>query len=123
MAPANNDSFSVSVVLPASGREIMANVRRRLTCWVMLIAGRASAMNGNQALILLAKQARARFSAIAATSPCAGSRSAAVRTGGIFTAAGGAMAIGWARKATTMAAAFAGRRTAASGCAMVTTGT
>src|SRR5688572_9467845 len=29
MAPPNSNSFSVSVVLPASGCEIMANVRRR----------------------------------------------------------------------------------------------
>ena len=32
MAPENSSSFSVSVVLPASGWEMMANVRRRLTC-------------------------------------------------------------------------------------------
>ena len=31
MAPANSSSFSVSVVLPASGWEMMANVRRRAT--------------------------------------------------------------------------------------------
>ena len=29
MAPANSNSFSVNVVLPASGWEMMANVRRR----------------------------------------------------------------------------------------------
>jgi hypothetical protein len=29
MAPPNSKSFSVSVVLPASGCEMMANVRRR----------------------------------------------------------------------------------------------
>jgi hypothetical protein len=32
MAPENSSSFSVSVVLPASGCEMMANVRRRRTC-------------------------------------------------------------------------------------------
>jgi heme oxygenase len=32
MAPENSSSFSVSVVLPASGWEMMANVRRRRTC-------------------------------------------------------------------------------------------
>ena len=31
IAPANSSSFSVSVVLPASGWEMMANVRRRAT--------------------------------------------------------------------------------------------
>src|SRR4029078_4561524 len=31
MAPPNSSSFSVSVVLPASGWEMMANVRRRAT--------------------------------------------------------------------------------------------
>src|SRR6201991_1446148 len=33
MAPENSSSFSVSVVLPASGWEMMAKVRRRRTCW------------------------------------------------------------------------------------------
>ena len=33
IAPENSSSFSVSVVLPASGWEMMANVRRRLTCF------------------------------------------------------------------------------------------
>ena len=31
VAPENNNSFSVSVVFPASGWEMMANVRRRRT--------------------------------------------------------------------------------------------
>jgi len=36
IAPPNSNSFSVSVVLPASGWEMMANVRRRavsVACW------------------------------------------------------------------------------------------
>src|SRR4051812_19428853 len=33
IAPAKSSSFSVSVVLPASGCEMMANVRRRATSW------------------------------------------------------------------------------------------
>src|SRR5579864_5346397 len=34
MAPPNSSSFSVSVVLPASGWEMMAKVRRRaISCW------------------------------------------------------------------------------------------
>ena len=33
IAPENSSSFSVSVVLPASGWEMMAKVRRRRTCW------------------------------------------------------------------------------------------
>src|SRR5512137_665684 len=36
IAPANSRSFSVSVVLPASGCEMMANVRRRATSCSML---------------------------------------------------------------------------------------
>ena len=32
MAPENSSSYSVSVVLPASGWEMMAKVRRRRTC-------------------------------------------------------------------------------------------
>ena len=32
MAPPNSSSFSVNVVLPASGCEMIANVRRLLTC-------------------------------------------------------------------------------------------
>jgi len=35
IAPANKSSFSVSVVLPASGWEMMAKVRRRATSWAM----------------------------------------------------------------------------------------
>src|SRR5690606_21286058 len=38
MAPANSRSFSVSVVLPASGCEMMANVRRRATSWGIFIS-------------------------------------------------------------------------------------
>src|SRR5260221_7481798 len=34
IAPENSSSFSVSVVLPASGWEMMAKVRRRRTCGV-----------------------------------------------------------------------------------------
>ena len=37
IAPANSSSFSVSVVLPASGCEMIANVRRRETSLAMLI--------------------------------------------------------------------------------------
>ncbi len=38
MAPPNSSSFSVSVVLPASGCEMMANVRRRaVSCAVDVI--------------------------------------------------------------------------------------
>ena len=33
MAPPNHSSFSVSVVLPASGWEMMAKVRRRRVSW------------------------------------------------------------------------------------------
>ena len=33
MAPPNNSNFSVSVVLPASGCEMIAKVRRRATSW------------------------------------------------------------------------------------------
>src|SRR5690554_1322549 len=35
MAPENSSSFSVRVVLPASGWEMMAKVRRRRTCWAI----------------------------------------------------------------------------------------
>src|SRR5690606_14325843 len=39
MAPENSSSFSVRVVLPASGWEMMANVRRRRTwSWISDIA-------------------------------------------------------------------------------------
>src|SRR5690606_29313582 len=33
IAPPNSSSFSVSVVLPASGCEMIAQVRRRSACW------------------------------------------------------------------------------------------
>ena len=39
IAPAKSSSFSVSVVLPASGCEMMANVRRRATSCSMLMGG------------------------------------------------------------------------------------
>ncbi len=40
MAPENNSSFSVSVVFPASGWEMMANVRRRRTSdWISDMGG------------------------------------------------------------------------------------
>ena len=42
MAPENSSSFSVSVVLPASGWEMMAKVRRRRT-WVARTADMAAA--------------------------------------------------------------------------------
>src|SRR3990167_6874427 len=35
IAPENSSSFSVRVVLPASGCEMMAKVRRRFTCWAI----------------------------------------------------------------------------------------
>ena len=45
MAPPNNSSFSVNVVLPASGCEMMAKVRRRSICrcssdiWLRVLGG------------------------------------------------------------------------------------
>ncbi len=43
MAPPNNSSFSVSVVLPASGWEMMAKVRRRSTSAASGVSGIESA--------------------------------------------------------------------------------
>src|SRR5262249_43327002 len=44
MAPPNSNSFSVSVVLPASGWEMIAKVRRRATSWASGDAGGDSAV-------------------------------------------------------------------------------
>jgi hypothetical protein len=44
MAPPNSSSFSVSVVLPASGCEMMANVRRRPAGWPARAASDAAGM-------------------------------------------------------------------------------
>src|SRR5262249_32941480 len=46
IAPENSSSFSVSVVLPASGWEMIAKVRRRRTCWA---SGVDSDMTGGEA--------------------------------------------------------------------------
>ncbi len=47
MAPPNSSSFSVSVVLPASGCEMMANVRRRaVSCPVKLMLIRMAQLEG-----------------------------------------------------------------------------
>src|SRR6185436_5915538 len=48
IAPENSSSFSVSVVLPASGWEMMAKVRRRRTCWARsadIVAGNERALD------------------------------------------------------------------------------
>src|SRR5262249_43692799 len=47
MAPPNSSNFSVSVVLPASGWEMMANVRRRWISWVSVSVTKA--LEGSQA--------------------------------------------------------------------------
>jgi hypothetical protein len=44
IAPPNNSSFSVSVVLPASGCEMIANVRRRATSSASGVSGDSAAM-------------------------------------------------------------------------------
>ena len=44
IAPPNNNSFSVRVVLPASGWEIIANVRRRATSGVVGEVDRSNSM-------------------------------------------------------------------------------
>ena len=41
IAPPNSSSFSVSVVLPASGCEMMANVRRKPAGWPASVASDA----------------------------------------------------------------------------------
>src|SRR5215217_8138087 len=53
IAPAKSRSFSVSVVFPASGCEMIAKVRRRVTSWATDISGakaRAAPARGRRKL-------------------------------------------------------------------------
>ena len=49
IAPENSSSFSVSVVLPASGWEMMAKVRRRRTSGLSSVMGREVSFTRNGA--------------------------------------------------------------------------
>src|SRR6202046_1587591 len=53
MAPPNSNSFSVSVVLPASGCEMMAKVRRRAICCSSVVMTNGWQWEGKRRAILI----------------------------------------------------------------------
>ena len=93
MAPPNSKSFSVSVVLPASGCEMMANVRRRATS---AASGESGAVSGSGpgaggVIVRASVSRRLGSSRLGATCPsevCPGSTWAGSASSGIMLVSG-----------------------------------